>query len=194
MVCRGYRTVVIALSIGVTIFSSPVAHGADTVASRPGVAEALYFIDAHSQADEKVNDLSLIIRRMDAAGVYRTILSARAGRRPGEIVDLADRFPQRIVPSVRTKSSALNKNPAKWRNFIQAQVHNGRFGAMAEMLLYHARKGNKAPEVRVYPDDDRVSFALAAAVQRGWPFVVHIEFASLPPPERERFMAGSRHC
>jgi predicted TIM-barrel fold metal-dependent hydrolase len=140
--------------------------------------------------DEDVSDLELIIRRMDAAGVCRTILAARAGRKPGEVADFATRHPRRIVPSVRTKSAAFDKNPGNWRKFVQAQLNSGRFRAMAEILLYHAEKGNKAPEVRAYPEDDRVKFVLAAAVEHGWPFVVHIEFASLSPPERERFMAG----
>jgi predicted TIM-barrel fold metal-dependent hydrolase len=181
-----------ALVLAVLMLSlySPLARGGDIATAQPGAALELYFVDAHSQVDEDVSDLGLIIRRMDAAGVYRTVLAARSGRKPGEVADLAAQHPQRIVPSVRTKSGAFDKNPAKWRKFIQAQVNSGRFRAMAEMLLYHARKGDKAPEVRAYPDDDRVTFALAAAAERGWPFVVHIEFASLSPPERDRFMGG----
>lgn len=185
-----YRKMALALAVVMTTLNAPLVCSADAVGSKPSGGEELYFVDAHSQVDEDVSDLSLIIRRMDAAGVHRTILAARSGRKPGEIADFAAQYPQRIVPSVRTKSDAFDKNPGKWRDFIRAQVNSGRFGAMAEVLLYHARKGNKAPEVRAYPDDDRVRFALAAASERGWPFVVHIEFASLSPPERERFMAG----
>ena len=170
--------------------NAPGVCRGDAASLPRGGGDELYFVDAHSQVDEDVGDLGLVIRRMDAAGVRRTILAARAGRKPGEIADFAARYPQRIVPSVRTKSDAFDKNPGKWREFIQAQTSSGRFGAMAEVLLYHARKGNKAPEVRAFPDDDRVRFALLAAAKQGWPFVVHIEFASLSPPERERFMAG----
>ncbi len=184
------RKMALVVAVVLAALNAPVVYCADTVGSQPSAPEELYFIDAHSQAAEDVSDLSLIIRRMDAAGVYRTILSARSGRKPGEIADFATKYPQRIVPSMRTKSDAFDKNPGKWRDFIRAQVNSGRFGAMAEMLLYHARKGNKAPEVRAYPDDDRVWFALDAASERGWPFVVHIEFASLSPSERERFMVG----
>lgn len=180
----------LVVSVVMTTLNAPLVYCADTSGSQPSGAEELYFIDAHSQADEDVRDLSLVIRRMDAAGVYRTILAARSGRKPGEIADFATEYPQRIVPSVRTKSDAFDKNPGKWRDFIRAQVNSGRFGAMAEVLMYHARKGNKAPEVRAYPDDERVRFALAAASEHGWPFVAHIEFASLSSSERERFMGG----
>lgn len=186
----GDRRIVLVIAMAVIFFSSPPVRGGDVGASQPVSAEELYFVDAHSQVDEDVSDLELIIRRMDAAGVYRTILAARSGRKPGEVADFAARHPQRIVPSVRTKSGAFDKNPLKWRKFVQAQLDSGRFRAIAEILLYHAKKGNKAPEVRAYPEDDRVKFVLAAAVERGWPFVVHIEFASLSRPERERFMAG----
>ena len=40
-------------------------------------ASELYFIDAHSQVDHTVDNLELIIQRMDTAGVYRTILTSR---------------------------------------------------------------------------------------------------------------------
>lgn len=176
---------VVAMSL-----NPPLVRGSDVGAEQPAAAADLYFVDAHSQVDEDVSDFGLIIRRMDAAGVYRTILAARSGRKPGEIADFARQNPQRIVPSVRTKSDAFDKNPANWRKYIEAQVNSGRFQAMAEMLLYHAQKGKKAPEVRAYPEDDRVKFVLEAAKQRGWPFVVHIEFASLSSAERGRFMAG----
>jgi len=189
---RGMRLRRLAFVLAAVLAASyaPGIGGADSGGLPPDGAAGLYFVDAHSQVDEDVSDLHLIIRRMDAAGVHRTILAARSGRKPGEIADFAAQYPQRIVPAVRTKSDAFEKNPAKWREFIAAQGTSGRFGAMAEVLLYHARKGNKAPEVRAYPDDDRVRFALVAAAAHGWPFVVHIEFASLSRPERERFMAG----
>lgn len=186
----GHTSAVLVLAVLMLSFNPPLARGGDIGAVQPGLAHQLYFVDAHSQVDEDVSDLGLIIRRMDAAGVYRTILAARSGRKPGEVADFATQHPQRIVPSVRTKSGAFDKNPAHWKKYVQAQVNSGRFRAMAEMLLYHAQKGNKAPEVRAYPEDDRVKFALAAAAQHNWPFVVHIEFASLSQPERERFMNG----
>jgi len=180
----------LVLAAVMTLLNPPLVRSGDVVAGQTVAGADLYFIDAHSQVDNEVRDLGLIIHRMDAAGVYRTILASRSGRKPGEVADFAAQHPQRIVPSVRTKSDAFDKNPANWRKFIMAQTDSGRFRAMAEMLLYHAQKGNKAPEVRAYPKDDRVRFVLAIAAQQGWPFVVHIEFASLSPSERKRFMAG----
>jgi predicted TIM-barrel fold metal-dependent hydrolase len=176
------RRTVLLLAAVVAFFAPPPVRGAE--------GQELYFVDAHSQADEDVTDLESVIRRMDAAGVRRTILTARSGRRPGEIADLAMQHPDRIVPAVRTKADSFDKDPARWRQFIQAQLDSGRFASMAEVLVFHAQKGKKAPEVRVDPDDDRVKFALAAAAERHWPFVVHIEFASLAPQDRQRFMAG----
>lgn len=174
-----------ALAVAATIFSVPFVGRADTTGGA-----GLYFIDAHSQVDEDVTDLDLIVRKMDAAGVYRTILAARAKRKPADVADLAAKYPRRIVPAVRLKSALFDKKPGKWRKFVRKQAKSGRFQAMAEMLLFHARKGNKAPEVRADPGDERVAFAIATAAKRDWPFVAHIEFASLPPPERKRFMSG----
>jgi len=53
--------------------------------------------------------------------------------------------------------------------------------------MYHAQKGQKAPEVVVYPDDERVQAALNYALDKKWPFVVHIEFAPAESP-RDEFM------
>jgi predicted TIM-barrel fold metal-dependent hydrolase len=186
----GYRRTIRVFATVLTLLSLFFVCGGSLLVSQSMAAEELYFVDAHSQVDEDVRDLDLIIRRMDAAGVNQTILAARSGRKPGEVVEFSNLHPGRIVPSVRIKSDSFDKNPAKWRKFVQAQINSGRFRSMSEFLLYHARKGNKAPEVRAYPEDERVRFALAAAIERGWPFVVHIEFASLSASERERFMAG----
>lgn len=153
------------------------------------VASELYFIDAHSQVDRDVGDLGLIIRRMDRAGVYRTILAARSGRTPEEVADFAEAQAGRIVAAVRTKSGAYNKNRPKYYKKLRKQLRSGRFDAMAEVLMYHAQKGSKAPEVVVHPNDERVQAALDGAIANGWPFVIHIEFKSLRGKKRRQFMA-----
>jgi predicted TIM-barrel fold metal-dependent hydrolase len=151
-------------------------------------ASEFYFIDAHSQVDQNVKNLELIIQRMDQGGVYRTILAARRGRKPGEIADFTERHPDRIIPAVRIKGRPYRRNEPKYYKKLRKQVTSGRFSAMAEVLMYHAQKGDKAPEVIVYPDDQRVQAALEAAVENEWPFVVHIEFSSLRGSQKQRFM------
>ncbi len=127
---------------------------------------------------------------MDAAGVYRTILAARSRRQPAEIAAFSQKHSKRIVPAIRTKSVAYKKNHPKYYKKMRNQIDSGQFKAMAEILLYHAQKGDKAPEVVVYPDDQRVLFALNASIAKGWPFVVHIEFQSLRGKEKKRFMVS----
>ena len=152
-------------------------------------AAELYFIDAHSQVDQNLKNLELIIKRMDEGGVYRTILATRSGRKPEEIASFAESHADRIIPAVRTKSDAYNKNHPRYFKELRKQLDSGRFKAMAEVLMYHAQKGDKAPEVVVYPDDQRVQAALNASIENGWPFVIHIEFRSLKGEKRGRFMA-----
>ncbi len=154
------------------------------------MAFELYFIDAHSQVDQKLENLELIIQRMVDGGVYRTILSARSGRKPGEVASFAEAYSDRIVPAVRTKSGAYNKNHPKYYKKLRKQLDSGRFKAMAEVLMYHEQKGSKAPEVIVYPDDQRVQAALNAAIENAWPFVIHIEFQSLSGKKRQKFMTA----
>lgn len=148
-----------------------------------------YFIDAHSQIDHQVA-LELVIRRMDEAGVYRTILSTRGRRSPEDVVALAERHPDRIIPAVRTKGRAYQLGQASYFMELENQVRDVRFRAMAEVLVYHARKGERAPEVVVEIGDRRIEAALAAALAHKWPFVLHIEFAALREHARKRFTGG----
>lgn len=150
-------------------------------------AQNIYFVDAHSQFDQEVVG-SFIIKRMDEGGVYKTILASRRHRKPGDAVKLAKNYPQRIVASVRTKGTPYANNSAKYYKQLKQQVESGKFGAMAELLVFHAQKGDKAEQVKIPLDDRRVQVALKYAKQEGWPFVVHIEFASLKGKERENYM------
>lgn len=151
-------------------------------------AEELYFIDAHSQVDHQVDDLSLIIKRMDEFNVRQTILATRGKRRLFSVADLADQYPHRIVPAVRSKGGIYKRNDEKYYRKVDKQFADDRFKAVAEVLMYHAQKGDKAQEVVVYPDDQRVKAILDPAIERGLPFVIHIEFAALEGNGRRRFM------
>ena len=156
----------------------------------PGYAEELYFIDAHSQVDHKVDDLSLIIQRMDEFNVRKTILATRGRRPPFDVADLAERYPDKIIPAVRSKSGAYKKDKGKYYDSVSQQFSDSRFRAVAEVLLYHAQKGDKAGEVIVYFGDSRVEAVMQPALDRKIPFIIHIEFASLTGDDRAQFMQG----
>lgn len=153
-----------------------------------GESGDLYFIDAHSQADSE-QTLNSIIQLMDKAGVKRTLLSGRNSLTSGDVAKFAGQHPGRITASVRTKGGAYQNNKKSYYESLEQEVASGQFGAIAELLVYHAQKGNKAPEVIVRPADRRVQTALAHAKKQSWPLVIHIEFASLSPVERIAYMA-----
>jgi predicted TIM-barrel fold metal-dependent hydrolase len=135
-------------------------------------------IDAHSQFDDGVS-FEQVVNLIDQGGISRVILSTRGGREPENAADLADLHPERVIPAVRTKGGAYQENRLDdFLNFLARQVNSDRFKAMAEVLLYHAQKGSRAPKVVVRGGDPRVQSALAHALQQGWPFIVHIEFAA----------------
>ena len=150
--------------------------------------EDLYFIDAHSQVDHNVVPLKRVISIMEQGGVINTILSARGKLTGKDLLAFASLYPEHILPAVRTKGAPYEAGSAKYYKALKAQVASRKYHAIAEVLLYHAKKGNKAPEVIVYPDDKRVQVALDYAIENGWPFVVHIEFASLNGEKRKKFM------
>jgi len=89
---------------------------------------------------------------------------------------------------VRTKGRAYQQNSAGYYKTIERDVGSRRFGAISELLMYHAQKGQRAPEVAVYPNDNRVKSALTLVKKKKWPLVVHIEFASLSEGEKIKYM------
>ena len=123
-------------------------------------------------------ELERVIELMDEGGVASTILSTRGTVTPEELVSFASNYPGRIIPAVRTKGQVYEDNDEKYYKLLKKQVNMEQYGAMAEVLMYHAQKGEKAPLVVVYPDDERVQAALNYTLEKKWPFVVHIEFAA----------------
>jgi len=148
----------------------------------------LYFIDAHSQVDHKVVPLLKIISIMKQSGVSHTILSARGKLKGKDLLAFTAEYSEYVTPAARTKGKTYETGSVKYYETLKRQVASGRYSAMAEVLLYHAQKGSKAPEYIVYPEDDRVQAPLKYAVNNHWPFVVHIEFGSLNGEKRKRFI------
>ena len=144
-------------------------------------------IDAHSQVDHEV-ELGDVIRVMKKGGISRIILSVRGRVKPGKIAAFAARHPDKITLAVRTKARFYVENKPKYYKMLKAQLRMPEFKAMAEVILYHAQKGSKAPEWIVPIASPQVQAALKAALARNWPFIPHIEFAAAFPRERKQFM------
>ena len=140
-------------------------------------AAGIPIIDAHSQVDHFV-ELEDVIRLMDKGGVSRTILGMRGRVKPKDLAAFAGRHPGRITPAVRTKGWSYVENRPKYYRFLKKQLRMPEFGALGEVLLFHAQKGNKAPEWEVWPGQPQVQAPLRAAIERKWPFIAHIEFAA----------------
>jgi hypothetical protein len=143
-------------------------------------------IDAHSQVDHTV-ELEKLVKLMDEAGVSKTILSTRGKVKPQQLVSFSQKHRGRIIPAVRTKGTGYNQGSPKYYKALKQQLNMGGFGAMAEVIMWHAQKGNKAPKVVVSPEDKRVKAALEGALHNGWPFIAHIEFEAAGG-ERKVFM------
>ena len=125
------------------------------VLNHPAVAQQdeLYFIDAHSQLDESVVPLTRVTSLMQKAGVRHTILSARGKLKGKALLEFTRQHPGRITPAVRTKGNPYKDDLPGYYKKLKAQIASGKYSAMAEILLYHSQKGNKSPEVEVYPDN-----------------------------------------
>ncbi len=137
----------------------------------------LYFVDAHSQMARGL-DPATIIPQMDKAGVWHVILSARNDRNPTDVADFASPHPDRVTAAVRTKGGAFNHNKPLYKKLLKSQTDNPVFKAIAEVILFHAAKGNKAPAIEVSATSPQNLMALKAAKKKGWPFVLHYEFAA----------------
>lgn len=143
-------------------------------------------IDAHSQVDHFV-DLDEVVPLMNKGGVSRVILSTRGRVSPEELVAFALRHPGRITPAIRTKGWDYYLNQPKYYRKLKKQMGISEYGGLGEVLLFHAKKGNKAPEWIVRPEQPQVQAALRIALEKRWPFIAHIEFAAAEF-DREEFM------
>ncbi len=143
-------------------------------------------IDVHSQVDHNT-DIEKVVPLMDKAGVAITILSTRFQRSSKDVVDYAKKHPDRIIPAFKTKTKSFMKGKADYKKLMHREDQSYTFGAMAEVILYHAQKGNKAGQAVIWPDAPQAMDLLAIAKKHGWPYIFHIEFASAGS-KRKRFM------
>ena len=162
-------------------------------------AAAEYFVDAHSQVDTEVvgnapgfPGLQSVYDIMTTNNVDKTILSTRGSGL--NAVAFAYQTIASIVDSVRSKSKFYNEAIYPTEDYItyfSDQADSDLFNAASELLIYHAAKtrkikdenGNEVeidiPEVVVPMNSDKVQYAVTQCVLRGWPTVIHIEFAAL---------------
>ena len=149
------------------------------------VGEELYFVDAHSQVG---NDIGLeeIISLMQESGIRKTILSARKKRKPSEIADLAESHPDWVVAAIRTKGKHYKKNTPQYYKNLSNQSESGRFGAIAEVHIYHSKPW-KGTHFELSINDSQVKAAFEVAKKNSWPFVIHIEFSGITGSKRERY-------
>ena len=132
----------------------------------------------------------MVLKRMSANNVTTTLLSARGKRSWREIIDWSSEYPTRILPLIRSKGKHYQNNTPKYYKEVSKQIKAGKFVGAAEILLFHAQKGNKAPKVAVDFADERVSLLVTESLSRDWPVVIHIEFASLNGRERQHYLDG----
>lgn len=148
----------------------------------------LYFIDAHSQVDDKVRSIDVVLDRMSDNNVKTTLLSSRGKRSWQDILDWSSKCPTQIAPLIRSKGKHYRNNTPEYFRQVRKQIETGKFVGASEILVFHAQKGEKASEVSVDLSDDRVSVLLNESLSQNWPFIIHIEFGSLNGPERQGHM------
>ena len=140
-----------------------------------GASNVLPVIDAHSQFDENAS-VARVIEYAARAGVTQVLLSARGRVMTAQVLDLGSTHPACIVPSVRTKGRAFDENRPGYYALLDEQFKEPAFRAMSEIILVHAPKGKRAPEVNVAADTPQVKEAIQRAIAKGWPIVLHYEF------------------
>ncbi len=158
-------------------FSMTLAAVLRPVPGNASPPSTIPIIDAHSQVDHNT-DIEKVVPLMDKAGVAVTILSTRFKRPSRDVIEYARKNPGRVIPAFKTKTRPFMKGGTGYKKLIQKEEKAHTFGAMAEVILYHAQKGNKAGQAIIAPDSQRAMDLLAIAQKHGWPFIFHIEFAS----------------
>lgn len=157
--------------------------------SPTSLSGSLYFVDAHSQMDGYVDE-ERILSLMARGGVHRTILSAQKGRTWQSIAEFAQRSPGQITAAAVIKGGGYHGGGEARSEFfdrLKAQAMNPAINAMAEVLVYHDGAG-RYYNIQVDLTDELVQAALKVSKEKGWPFIIHIEFASLGERKRSVYM------
>ncbi len=136
-------------------------------------------IDVHSQVDEST-DLNAIVALLDQAGVAKVMLSTRFNQPSSDILDLAAKFPDRIIPAAKTKTKAFMKGRGDWAGRFREELERHDYSAIAEIIMWHAaKKGVGAGKATMDPGDPRVTMMIEASRQKGIPFIAHVEFGAM---------------
>jgi len=155
-------------------------------------------IDAHSQIDEDT-DVDTIIPMLDQAGVAQVILSTRFQQPSSDVLELAARHPDRIIPAAKSKTKAFTKNTGKFPGMFFKELERHDYRAVAEIIMWHAAKKKVgAGKATMDPDDPRVAVFMDTARQKGFPFIAHVEFGAMGGAKSrymkklETFLAANR--
>ena len=125
---------------------------------------------------------------MKANQVRTTLLSARGKRKWQQLLEWSSCYPGKIAPLIRSKGEHFRQGGKRYFKMISRQLDAEGYIGAAEILIYHAQKGSKAPRVVVGLSDRRFTTLLNASKRRGWPVIIHIEFAALKPEARKEFL------
>ncbi len=147
----------------------------------PTWADEIPIIDAHSQLP-RPDVADDVISLMDKAGIGHVILSFRGSAKLRDVVALARAHPDRITPAMKIKGRHWAQGSHQFYESTAKQLNSGTLGAIGEALLYHAAKGNKAPEYIVATEAKQFRHVLGLARDNGWPIIIHIEFRAAPNP------------
>lgn len=139
------------------------------------VASELPVIDAHSQFDHEISP-QRVISTLQAAGVRKVLLATRGRAEIKTLTNLARKHPGCVIPMVRTKSTAYALGNKGYYRQLEEQLAEPLFRAMAEIILTHNQKGDRAEEVYLPASSPQVEAAISAGKARQWPVVLHYEF------------------
>ena len=149
-------------------------------------AEELQFIDAHSPIPASVS-MDTVLSLMDRAGVSRALVGSfgdpqvalsRETRQKhwATLRDYASKYPDRFTLAIGLKGTGNREGDPASLQLIRRQAASPKFGALAEVLVVHAKKGPTLPEMFFGLEHSTVQEARAIALKRGWPLILHIEF------------------
>ena len=141
--------------------------------SQDVTARELSFFDVHSHSVPGLN-LENVIGRMRGSSVGKIVLFARRGGTDEEILQLHNKYPDRVVPTIGFQNPGWLTQESNFLDRVETKLKSGQFRWMGELLLTHYGVPQlQAPSFDIAPNTQLFRRVLELSARHRVPITIH---------------------